>query len=518
MKILLIIYAVSWLIIFAIYIISRFKKDTLPDSNNESWFFYFLLIILSPLIVLALPYIFYHDVYSVKKKERSVAKKCKTHKETEQEPTAQIKHKKIYFPQMYNISFKNIPFTPEKEQVIYVENIFDEKANNFIRDKYDELELLFKVAGLEFVYLPLYYNMDVVKEKVQYYAPYLISQINAPETLRSSYLLDFMLHPENRPAILPSLLFSPKQRVDDWVFCAIEINDFVAHNADAIDIVTKVNNEISYLSRPIEFHIVRSSEDEVQPSSKVEEPDCSYEKKSSKQSLFSIFGTNLSKKTADDSEDDDILFRMGDDEEVSADFDDSPTILFRERYDYISPPKEFEEDVPVQEPAEEITKMLENLEKTVQRLRLRGVALGAIHEFIDKQEPLSPLVITEDLRLFLPLYNNIEIELSAQKKALFFLFLNHPEGIVLQHLEDYHNELMNYYKQTKKGTVTQTMEESIRHLEAYGNNQIHVIIARIREAFCMKFDERLARNYFISGEKGEPYKIPLAPEYVKWEE
>ena len=108
--------------------------------------------------------------------------------------------------------------------------------------------------------------------------------------------------------------------------------------------------------------------------------------------------------------------------------------------------------------------------------------------------------------------------MSAQNKAMFFLFLNHPEGIVLQHLEDYHNELINYYRQTKKGPLTSKQEESIRKLETYGNNQIHVIITRIREAFCSKFDERLAHNYFISGEKGEPYRISLSPEYVKWEE
>jgi hypothetical protein len=44
------------------------------------------------------------------------------------------------------------------------------------------------------------------------------------------------------------------------------------------------------------------------------------------------------------------------------------------------------------------------------------------------------------------------------------------------------------------------------------------LIARIREAFCLKFDERLARNYFISGEKGQPYRIPLDQELIKWEE
>jgi hypothetical protein len=159
-----------------------------------------------------------------------------------------------------------------------------------------------------------------------------------------------------------------------------------------------------------------------------------------------------------------------------------------------------------------------NIQTSVKLLRLRGITLAAIREFIDKQEPLSPLVITEDLRLFLPLYNNIEIELSAQKKALYFLFLNHPEGIVLQHLEEYHNELVNYYKQSNKGVLTPKMEESIKKLEAYGNNQLNVLIARIREAFCLKFDEHLARNYFISGEKGQPYRIPLDPGLIEWKE
>lgn len=55
-------------------------------------------------------------------------------------------------------------------------------------------------------------------------------------------------------------------------------------------------------------------------------------------------------------------------------------------------------------------------------------------------------------------------------------------------------------------------------LETYGNNQLHVVIARIREAFCIKFDERLARNYFIHGEKGQPYIISLDQELIKWED
>jgi hypothetical protein len=189
-------------------------------------------------------------------------------------------------------------------------------------------------------------------------------------------------------------------------------------------------------------------------------------------------------------EDDDILFRCGDKEE----------------------------EIVEPEIDTETAKIYAKVEAYVKLLRLKGIELAVIHEFIDRQEPLSPLVITDDLRLFLPLYNNIEIVMSAQIKALYFLFLNHPEGIVLQHLEEYHNELINYYKQTNNGILTPKMEESIKKLEAYGNNQLNVLIARIREAFCMKFDEHLARNYFVSGGKGEPYKIPLEPDLVEWEE
>jgi len=95
----------------------------------------------------------------------------------------------------------------------------------------------------------------------------------------------------------------------------------------------------------------------------------------------------------------------------------------------------FEDDVEEYAPLrDEVAEILESLENNVKKLRLQGVTLSAIHEFIDKQEPLSPLVITEDLRIFLPAYNNIEIELSAQRKALYFLFLNHPEGIVFNTL------------------------------------------------------------------------------------
>lgn len=57
--------------------------------------------------------------------------------------------------------------------------------------------------------------------------------------------------------------------------------------------------------------------------------------------------------------------------------------------------------------------LLGALEDVVNRLRLSSVSLAAIHEFIDNHQVLSRMVITDDYRLFLPDYNNMEIEMTA---------------------------------------------------------------------------------------------------------
>ena len=77
----------------------------------------------------------------------------------------------------YAIAFKNLPFVPEERQVIYVENTFDERVNAIIKENYERLRWNFKRANLDFVYLPMFFDDEEIKEKVLYYAPYLTSEI-----------------------------------------------------------------------------------------------------------------------------------------------------------------------------------------------------------------------------------------------------------------------------------------------------------------------------------------------------
>lgn len=375
------------------------------------------------------------------------------------------------------LSFENLPFKPDKSQVIYVESNYDQQVNNFIRNNYHELRQWMAFRGYEFIYLPMLFKDVELKRKVLYYAPYLQADIVEDKRLRNNYLLDFLCCSHSRGEVRPSLLFNPECDGNKWVFQSCELlltgNDMedILQMIDRICSGTLFVNESCAMSDNVLMNYQPSSEPR---SSMIIESD---EKRSVRKRSF------LSKMVGR------IQGELFDDD------------------DFCLPPQR-----------DEVAEILENLENNVKKLRLQGVTLSAIHEFIDKQEPLSPLVITDDLRIFLPSYNNLEIVMPAQRKALYFLFLNHPEGVVLQHLEEYHRELMNYYKQTNGGVVTPRMEESIKKLETYGNNQLNVVITRIREAFCSKFDERLARHYYISGERGQAYKIRLPQALIRWQE
>ena len=147
-------------------------------------------------------------------------------------------------------------------------------------------------------------------------------------------------------------------------------------------------------------------------------------------------------------------------------------------------------------------------------LRKRGVQLHLLHELVEEQPTLSRLVVDKDYRIFLPDYNNLEITMSPLPKAVYLLFLRHPEGIPFKRLRDYHDELLDLYKQVSNRVIESNIENSIRDITDPTKNSINEKCSRIREAFLTHFDFAYAQHYFVTGRRGEPKRITLPRKLV----
>jgi DNA repair exonuclease SbcCD ATPase subunit len=169
---------------------------------------------------------------------------------------------------------------------------------------------------------------------------------------------------------------------------------------------------------------------------------------------------------------------------------------------------------------EDVRETLEELEKKIDRLRLLGIPLDVIVEFVARYETISRLRITDDLRIFLPDYNDIEVKMPALYKAVYLLFIYHrKEGIVLQQLEKYHSDLVMFYRKTKNTEqLTPRQLESINKLESSWNDDgsIYVVLSRIKKLFINAIDEHLAKHYYIEGRPGQPYNIALSHDLIIW--
>lgn len=148
-------------------------------------------------------------------------------------------------------------------------------------------------------------------------------------------------------------------------------------------------------------------------------------------------------------------------------------------------------------------------DKTIKRL-------GFHEEKLKNQIKLSKLTITKDYILLLSDYNK-EVKLEPIVKAVYLLYLNHPEGISFKYLPDYRKELADLYQKIKPFGLT---ERAIRSIEDVTNpllNSINEKCSRIRAAFLPLVDTSLLDQYIIIGKSGEEKKIALPRDLVVWE-
>ena len=161
--------------------------------------------------------------------------------------------------------------------------------------------------------------------------------------------------------------------------------------------------------------------------------------------------------------------------------------------------------------------LIEEVKERIAKLRQRGISQYILEQLIHPDDRLSRLVISKDYRLMLPDYNNMEIKMEPLVKAVYLLFLNHPEGIMFKCLPDYREELAQIYIKLKPYGMSDRVLQSIEDVTNPLLNSINEKCARIRGAFVGQFDDHMARHYYIDGLRGEAKKIDLPRNLVVWE-
>ena len=373
----------------------------------------------------------------------------------------------------HRVTVDNLPFNPVRGQVIYVDSDNNKRINSFIVSNYDWLRSMFRVKGLDFCYLPL-----LGEELISYHAPYL-SDKQRQDLLQSVPSIASLIETQS-----PSLLYALDEE-GDGELRLLPINARWYNKLDKV-FTTLADN----IRKDLASHYPTRRHEDV-----VSEPTIRYSLSEDSPGIESDIRFSLSLDSPD----------IKQSEEVAKE----PDVRYSLKRSEVSADDLFDAESEA---------MISDLKKLVEALKNKGVNTMFIHGIVDEGERLSSLVITKDYRIFLPEYQNLEVIMPALPKAVFILFLRHPEGIRFKDLADYRDELLGIYRALNPIGGTKRQLQSIQAVTNPMSNSINEKCAQIREAFIKHFDDSLAKNYYITGKKGEPKRIVLAPSLVVWEQ
>ena len=160
--------------------------------------------------------------------------------------------------------------------------------------------------------------------------------------------------------------------------------------------------------------------------------------------------------------------------------------------------------------------LVEEVKEKVQKLKELGMTDKEIASLLHTEQPLLKLTVSKNYRLFLG-ENCVEVHMEPLVKAVYLLFLKHPEGIIFKNLPDYRKELTEIYVKLKPYGLSDRVIHSIEDVTNPLLNSINEKCARIRGAFLRQFDNHIAKYYYIDGRRGEAKKIALPRDLVVWE-
>lgn len=160
--------------------------------------------------------------------------------------------------------------------------------------------------------------------------------------------------------------------------------------------------------------------------------------------------------------------------------------------------------------------LLDEVKEKVRKLRSYGVEEAEIMATMKDEELFPQLIVTEDYKIMLSGEQPKEVKMEPLIKAVYLLFLSHPEGILLKCLPDYRNEMTNLYLLLRPYGLTNRVEKSIMDVTNPTLNSINEKCTRIRKIFSGLLPSSVTKYYVISGKRGEVKKVELIRTNVIW--
>jgi hypothetical protein len=120
--------------------------------------------------------------------------------------------------------------------------------------------------------------------------------------------------------------------------------------------------------------------------------------------------------------------------------------------------------------------------------------------------------------IFLTDFGNLCVRLNPKERALYLLFLNHPEGISIPELYDHRQELLAIYQRISVRDSPENIRRAIESLVNPLENDISINLSRIRKKFKDAVGEDLLPYYDITGEHGARKFIKLDRELVTYKD
>lgn len=168
----------------------------------------------------------------------------------------------------------------------------------------------------------------------------------------------------------------------------------------------------------------------------------------------------------------------------------------------------------------ESKKIVDEIKERIRMLEISGMTRDAIFKLVGLSEvPVSRIHIDRNYRFFLTDYNNREIVMEPLPKAVYLLFLCHPEGIRFKYLADYRSELQRIYNAVTGGKrLSSAIEDSINRVTDPCDNSINEKCSRARSAFIKEISQDIVDKYYsIKGYSGNPKRIDIDRNLVTWD-